>query len=340
MAALVMTISLATVGFAAGNYKSIQAFFADIKVFNNGQRIVFDTKTQPFIVEGTTYVPVRALSDIFNKEVGWDGTTYTITLTDRPDPAVTDLWQQLLAGKNEIVELKVKIAALEKQLAEKEANEKYDIKDLQKDLNYDHGKYEKIDFDIYLTSKKNDKNIEVGISVDLDYDLSRWNSLSSKKLKDYLQDIVDDIQKEFKDADITGYIEDSSSSKYKELATFYLNTRGTLVVEEKSNSSSGNTTLSDLQRNLNNWWGSYERTNFEIKLYGDKYDVDVDIFVDDYDWNRMSTTTQKEYLQEIYDDIIYYFPDAYVEGEIYDDYYRDDELAYFYFSSSGTLTLR
>ena len=42
---------------------------------------------QPFISEGTTYLPVRALAGAFGKQVDWDGNTRTIKIFD-PRPAV------------------------------------------------------------------------------------------------------------------------------------------------------------------------------------------------------------------------------------------------------------
>lgn len=46
---------------------------------------------EPFIIGGTTYLPIRAISNAFGLDVGWDGATQTVILThpDVVDPAAT-----------------------------------------------------------------------------------------------------------------------------------------------------------------------------------------------------------------------------------------------------------
>lgn len=64
---LVLSLALASVVFAAGQYKNIKAWFGDIKIFRNGTQI--QLTPAPFIVDGTTYVPLRTLSNLFDKEI-------------------------------------------------------------------------------------------------------------------------------------------------------------------------------------------------------------------------------------------------------------------------------
>lgn len=338
-AVLFLSISLGTVGFAASQYKTLNAGFG-VQVFRNNQQVHFDANAQPFIVNGTTYVPLRAISNMFDKEVGWTASTSRVDINDKPNDNATYLYQQLITKQEEVKVLEAKVAELEAKLKDVEESTKYGLKDLEDDLNYDYGRYESIDFDIDLVSKKNDK-IEVQMYINLDYDESYWNRLSSTKLNTLLKNIINDIQKQYKNSDVTGFIEGTrrSSSKNKELASFYLNSRGNLVVDMAS--SSGSTTLGSLEKNLNTWWGRFNSVDFDIRLYGDKYKIEVDIYVDEYDWNRYMTDTKKrELLNEIYDDIISDFPSAEIYGSIYDEYYTSQELNYFYFSSSGSLTLR
>ena len=91
---------LVTMALAAGTYtKTLTAFYENIKLTINGQTVVpRDVKgnvVDPFIVEdeeggGTTYLPVRAVSEALGKQVDWDGATQTVLISD---PAPTGTWK-------------------------------------------------------------------------------------------------------------------------------------------------------------------------------------------------------------------------------------------------------
>ena len=50
-----------------------------IPVTVDGKQLV--TEKEPFIYDGTTYLPVRAVGEAVGKTVGWDGKTNTVTLS-------------------------------------------------------------------------------------------------------------------------------------------------------------------------------------------------------------------------------------------------------------------
>lgn len=56
----------------------IPVSFNNIKVIVDGKEL--KTDKEPFIYEGTTYLPVRAVAEAVGKEVAWDGETQTVTL--------------------------------------------------------------------------------------------------------------------------------------------------------------------------------------------------------------------------------------------------------------------
>ena len=72
-----------------------------IKIFVDGQKInpkdAQGNSVQPFIYNGTTYLPVRAVADALGKAVYWDGPNYTVylgkapTTLDYPTVAIQDL---------------------------------------------------------------------------------------------------------------------------------------------------------------------------------------------------------------------------------------------------------
>lgn len=73
--ALVGVTVAGTVGvFAYTDY--IEAVYNNIKIVVDGKEIHPDS--QPFISNGTTYLPVRAVSEALGKEVYWDGPNYTV----------------------------------------------------------------------------------------------------------------------------------------------------------------------------------------------------------------------------------------------------------------------
>lgn len=86
VAGILVGVMLATgiTVFAAGNSKMIEAFYTGIKLFvDGGEYIPKDANgnvVEPFIYNGTTYLPVRAVADAFGKDVIWDGANQTVYL--------------------------------------------------------------------------------------------------------------------------------------------------------------------------------------------------------------------------------------------------------------------
>lgn len=68
--------------------RTLQAQYADISLEVSGQKITLtDAKgnpVEPFAVDGTVYIPARALGDILGKEVLWDASTHTVSVGKAP----------------------------------------------------------------------------------------------------------------------------------------------------------------------------------------------------------------------------------------------------------------
>ena len=73
-------------GSAASTMKQLNAMYRDIKVIVNGIQIdprdVIGDPVEPFIVDGTVYVPVRAISEALGMEVEWIGEESTVNITN------------------------------------------------------------------------------------------------------------------------------------------------------------------------------------------------------------------------------------------------------------------
>jgi hypothetical protein len=221
VAVMIFVISITSISLAAPTAKNLKAYYNNIRVFRNGSQV--SISTQPFIVDGTTYVPLRAISELLEKDVTWDQSTYTVGINDKPGSSSTELYNQIYNYQLQISQLESKIKDLESKLDKKEESSSMTIKELQKQLNKDYGTYKKIDFDINLTEKKS------SITVKIYFDDEKFYDLDDKYIESFVEGIVDDITDEFEDMEISGYIEDDYTDE--EVVTFSVNSKGKLSVD-------------------------------------------------------------------------------------------------------------
>jgi len=75
--------------FAAHTRKQLNADYMDIKIVINGEEITPRDPNgnifEPFVVDGTTYLPVRAVCEAIGYNVEWDGTTKTVYIFPSSD---------------------------------------------------------------------------------------------------------------------------------------------------------------------------------------------------------------------------------------------------------------
>lgn len=87
------TMLTSGITLAKSGTEMLEAWFSDIKIFVNGAKIdpkdANGNSVEPFIVNGTTYLPVRAIGEALGKEVSWDGATNSVYLADKKIPAET-----------------------------------------------------------------------------------------------------------------------------------------------------------------------------------------------------------------------------------------------------------
>ena len=88
IAGVLATLMLTGVFAVAKNmYEKIDVLYNDIKIEIDGESFVATDANgnvvEPFIYNGTTYLPVRAIATAFDKDVAWDETTYTVSLTTK-----------------------------------------------------------------------------------------------------------------------------------------------------------------------------------------------------------------------------------------------------------------
>ena len=80
---LVMPV-LVVPALAANASKEATLYYRDIKITLNDQPVVAKdaagNEVEPFIIDGTTYLPVRGVAGILGIDVGWDSETNTVKL--------------------------------------------------------------------------------------------------------------------------------------------------------------------------------------------------------------------------------------------------------------------
>lgn len=74
--------------FAKSGTEMIEALYNNIKIYVDGVKIEPKDATgktvEPFIYNGTTYLPVRAVGEAIGKEVNWEGSTQSVYIGKMP----------------------------------------------------------------------------------------------------------------------------------------------------------------------------------------------------------------------------------------------------------------
>jgi hypothetical protein len=104
---LVIMLSVGT-AYAASTGVSIPVVYDNIKVLLNGNELkladVTGKTVEPFIYDGTTYLPIRAIAESFNKTIEWDAEARQVLITDtNPISPVPDKMKEIL--KPDILDL-------------------------------------------------------------------------------------------------------------------------------------------------------------------------------------------------------------------------------------------
>lgn len=94
--ATVMVLGLVLPASASVGSKSVELYYNNIKIRLNGQEIVArdanGNAVEPFIIDGTTYLPVRGVASALGLNVSWDGATQTVILGDDPQSNQPAAW--------------------------------------------------------------------------------------------------------------------------------------------------------------------------------------------------------------------------------------------------------
>ena len=82
VAVICMLAFSASAAMASNVARTITVYYQDIKMYVDGMRV--NLSAEPFIYNGTTYLPVRAAGEALGEDVYWDGSTRSIYIGERP----------------------------------------------------------------------------------------------------------------------------------------------------------------------------------------------------------------------------------------------------------------
>ncbi|WP_411346164.1 stalk domain-containing protein [Paenibacillus sp. WLX1005] len=304
--------------YASDATKQLKAVYANIKVLYNNQQVTVADAQEPFMINGTTYVPLRVLGDAVGKKVTWNNTDKTVTIADTtaqvPQSTVDSLNAQIqslqLQLNNattqsttkdstitqlqaQVTDLNSQITTLKNQLADNSdtsTSVSTAMTKLQKTLNNSYGDYKGTGAAIELTGSKSSVKVAIRVTE------STWNDLSTTNRKNLLQNVVNDIldNSTFEDATITGTVYNKNSVK---LVGFTVNSSDTVVL-------SANVDLTNVQKDLNTNYGTYRNIKLSIELSNDNDESIVfRVYANKSDWNTLTDYQTTSLLSSIAADI-------------------------------------
>ena len=219
MLTLVFVLLTAAAAAAATTTKPIDITYRNIKLLVDGKAVSLLPSEEPFIYAGRTFIPIRLAAEALGFNVEWVDWSSTVKISG---PAA-------VVKENEALKLQLKqkdaeIASLKNKLA-KCAD---DLRGLEDDLNDDYDRLEDVRIDdIKLDGDEDDVDVE--IEVDLEDYAGEWRDLSDSDIKEWIRDLVGDIQDEFTDdTEVRGKIIDIDSDDM--LVKFYKYGESTLRV--------------------------------------------------------------------------------------------------------------
>lgn len=97
----VVMLIVSTIAFAAAETKQINVDYDNIKINIDGNNYVAKdvngNVVEPFIYNGTTFLPVRGVANAFGKNVEWDDSTKTVNITSSVNSAEKEATSMFLA---------------------------------------------------------------------------------------------------------------------------------------------------------------------------------------------------------------------------------------------------
>ena len=179
--ALIVTAvaALAVPALAATGSRNVRVDYSDIKLVINGETVTprdgQGKVVEPFTIDGTTYLPVRAVANALGMDVDWNGDTRTVILTGSAvDGGSGDAGDYI--GKARAKEIALDHAGLTYS----------DVSFVRVELDWDDGRAQ-YEVEFYAGNKEYDYEIDAatGKILDVDFDIENF-AIPSGSAGDYI----------------------------------------------------------------------------------------------------------------------------------------------------------
>lgn len=228
---LVFLFGILSIAYADSIAQTIQAY-TGVRIIYNNQELIDERPA--YIINSSTYVPLRMLMDNFDKNISYEQSTNRVIIKDKVDTASA---QQISELNNTISSLKAQITKLQSENStltgqnatltseNKTLNSKIttlnnridaleddddddELTDIEDDLQDDYDdageKYlddDEIDVSISVSGDEDDVELEVFLDFSDSDDNDDMEDISYSTVKSLLKRIYDDLENELEDSD-------------------------------------------------------------------------------------------------------------------------------------------
>ncbi len=342
------TLLFTTAIYGKSLTQKIDATFRNIQVYYNNQQKTM--AQEPFIYNGSVYLPVRAVSELVDKDVHWDSAKNGVYVADKggfssSNTLVQQLQSEVAAKNFEIAKISAEKSALESKIKDLEKKvddqgSKGDVKDTLRVLEDTFATEYGIAWEFYLTETSSRVNVEV--SLDSRNDERRWDRLTTRERERFFKDICREIRFDHKDAYINGKVLDRRTDST--IGTFTYSKSDSFSYDNKGSSS-----FYDLERDFARVFKDINGTvNVDaFTLEGNEDNITFTVTVDLKSvsarnaWNTLEDDeisgrgrTIRNFMMNIEEELRREFKYATIEGYIVDYANRNETIAIY---ERGTL---
>lgn len=374
LASILIVVFGAVTVYGAPNVSTVVQAYKGVKIVYNGTTLT--STSEPYIINNTTYVPIRMLMNQFGKDISWDAANQQVIINNSADEVNKD--KQIEDLKNQVTALNAKVKGLETALGNADTT----IRTIDDVLN----KYQKIsipvttpvtpgnstgatlgDFQTNLNKFFKDAGDEYfdddgiecsinlsGNTVDLAYDIAldfddadeydRLNQISQSKIKNMLNIVKAKINAEisgsnYQNAKITGKLSDQDNSKY------YVKYNGSSYTFSWDESDVIGDIIKTLESDFKNGGDTYFNDNgivFKFKVSGDEDDLSYKIYINfdkakSFDnLKQLNKTYVRNFLNKVKSSITSEIDDTDYEDADITGYFYDDGDSDYYVKYNGS----
>ena len=211
---------------ATSGSRNIPVTYRDIKISYNGQtKTVTDEAgriVEPFAYNGTTFVPIRGVSQILGVTATWDSTTGTVVLTGNTNSSlssseaaqymdkIASLQTQLTAAQNELARLKATGTSTTTPAGEITVDQ---LKAAETALEDEYAnRFSGINFEFDL--KRSSSKFTLNLSYNKSTANTAFGKLSKKNIDNFLEEVCETLTAKHPGFSIDGSVSYNSTDKY------------------------------------------------------------------------------------------------------------------------------